>query len=273
MPRMEAQALQSIVSELLALAASPHEVPPFSESHAGFGLDDGYAAGRGLHAHRLGQGWQPRGRKIGFTNQSLWPRYGIDRPMWGRVYDQTLIDAPDARATVALAGLVQARIEPEIAFGLAAAPRSARPEDLLAAIAWVAHSVELVRCHHPGWKVTAADCAADNGLHGRLVLGPPVPIASLPGLEERLPEVELAIFREGEEIARGQGRNVLGSPLLSLGFLVDLLAHQPESEPLRAGEVITTGTLTDAYPPKPGETWTTQVKGLPLQPLTVEFSA
>jgi 2-oxo-3-hexenedioate decarboxylase len=203
----------------------------------------------------------------------LWPRYGIERPMWGTVYDRTLIDASEGRARVGLAGLVQVRLEPEVAFGLSAAPRSAKPDDLLAAIAWVAHTVEIVRCHHPGWKMIAADCAVDNGLHGRLVLGPPVPMASIPDLRDRLPAVELAIFREGEEIARGQGRNVLGSPLLSLGFLVDLLAHQPESEPLRAGEVITTGTLTDAYSPKPGETWTTQVTGLPLAGLTVEFHA
>lgn len=36
-------------------------------------------------------------------------------------------------------------------------------------IAWIAHSVEIVQCHHAGWKVTIADCTASNGLHGRLL--------------------------------------------------------------------------------------------------------
>jgi 2-oxo-3-hexenedioate decarboxylase len=270
---MEAQAQANLGREVIALNDDPREVPPFSERHPGLGMDDGYAAARVLHAHRVGLGWKPVGRKIGFTNQSLWPRYGIDQPMWGTVYDRTLIDAPEGRASVALAGLVNVRLEPEIAFGIAATPRSASPDDLLEAISWVAHSVEIVRCHHPGWKVTAADCAADNGLHGRLVVGRPVPLADLPNLAERLPAVELALLREGAEVARGQGRNVLGSPLSALGFLVEVLSQQPEAPPLRAGDVVTTGTLTDAYPPVPGERWTTHVSGLPLQPLAIEFSA
>jgi 2-oxo-3-hexenedioate decarboxylase len=270
---MDAAAQQALLDELVSLETSPREVAPFTERYPGLTLENAYAVSRRLHAHRVARGFVPRGRKIGFTNRTLWPRYGIDSPMWGHVYDRTLIEAPEGRARVALAGLVNVRLEPEIAFGIAATPRSASPDDLLAAVAWVAHSVEIVRCHHAGWKVTAADCAADNGLHGRLVVGRPVPLADLPNLAERLPAVELALRREGAEVARGQGRNVLGSPLSALGFLVEVLAQQPEAPPLRAGDVVTTGTLTDAYPPAPGERWTTQVSGLPLLPLAIEFSA
>jgi len=270
---MDDAAQQALLDELLSLETSPREVPPFTERYDGLTLEHAYAVSRRLHADRVARGFVPVGRKIGFTNRTLWPRYSIDRPMWGNVYDRTLVEATEGRARVALAGFVQVRLEPEIAFGLAATPRSSSSEDLLAAIAWVAHSVEIVRCHHPGWKVTATDCAADNGLHGRLVVGRRVPVADVPDLAERLPEVELAILREGTEVARGRGQNVLGSPLSSLGFLVDVLASQPEAAPLRAGEVVTTGTLTDAYPPAPGERWTTEVKGLPLQPLSIEFSA
>ena len=45
------------------------------------------------------------------------------------------------------------------------------------------------------WKVTVADCAADNGLHGRLVVGAQIPVEELDGLAARLPgvEVELAV--------------------------------------------------------------------------------
>jgi 2-oxo-3-hexenedioate decarboxylase len=67
------------------------------------------------------------------------------------------------------------------------------------------------------------------------------------------------------------GANVLGSPLASLGYLVELLRKQPEAPPLRAGETITTGVLTDAHPVAPGETWRTEISGLPLRGLTIEF--
>jgi len=108
------------------------------------------------------------------------------------------------------------------------APCSADKEELLSCLDWAAHSIEIVQCRQPGWKVTLADCAADNGLHGRLVVGTPVPVADLPEL-------------------------VLGSPLA-------------------AGEIVSTGTLTDAHPVAPGETWSTEIRGLPLQGLTLHFA-
>jgi len=258
--------------ELVALHDAPREVPPFSEGHPGLTIETAYAAAQRLHAHRLARGWIPRGRKIGFTNRTLWARYGVSEPMWGTVYDRTLILAKDDCATVSLAGLVQPRIEPEVCFGLKAAPRDHSPQALLEAIAWVTHSVEIVRCHHPGWKVTIPDCAADNGLHGRLVVGARIPISEIAGLAEKLPALEVALSHEGRVVDRGVGANVLGSPLSSLGYLVELLARQSEAPPLAPGEVVTTGVLTDAQPVRPGQRWSTALTGLPLHGLTIEFA-
>ena len=268
--RMETS--EAIARELVALHDAPREVPPFSERYPHLTPEMGYAAAQRLHAHRIRQGWAARGRKIGFTNRTLWARYGVHEPMWGTVYDRTLVFAQEDRATVPLAGLVQPRIEPEICFGLRAAPRDRSPAALLEAISWIAHSIEIVQCHHPGWKVTIADCAADNGLHGRLVVGTPVEIAGIDGLTDNLPAVEVALSHAGAVVDRGVGANVLGSPLKSLGYLVGLLSKQPEAPPLGAGEVVTTGVLTDAHPVKPGEVWSTAFDGLPLHGLTIEFS-
>lgn len=260
-----------LAEDLIAAHETAREVPPFSSRYPGLTADAAYAAARALHSHRLTQGWKPAGRKIGFTNRTLWHRYGVHEPMWGTVYDRTLIRAPSRNATVALAGLVQPRIEPEIAFRLKRAPAESDPQHLLACIDWVAHSVEIVQCHHAGWKVTLADCCADNGLHGRLILGPPLPVAEVSALEEKLPKVEAALFCGDSLRDRGIGENVLGSPLLSLGFLVDLLKKQPKAEPLLAGEIVTTGVLTDAHPVSPGETWSTRIAGLPVPGLTIQF--
>src|SRR5512138_1182099 len=176
-----------LATELISLHESPREVPPFSERYTGLTPVEGYAAARALHEHRLAQGWRAVGRKIGFTNRTLWPRYGVYEPMWGTVYDRTLIRAAGNRASVPLEGLVNPRIEPEIAFGLRAAPDRTNPA---AAIAWMAHSIEIVQCHHPGWKLRIADCTADNGLHGRLILGDPAPLPA--DAAALLPAVEVA---------------------------------------------------------------------------------
>jgi 2-oxo-3-hexenedioate decarboxylase len=252
--------------ELISLHEEPREVPPFSGRYPGLTPAAGYEAARALHEHRIAAGWRPVGRKIGFTNRTLWERYGVHEPMWGMVYDRTLIVAQGGPARVPLRGLVNPRIEPEICFALRSQPVPGR---LLEAIDWMAHAVEIVQCHHPRWQVTIADCTADNGLHGRLIVGEALPLPA--DVEARLPAVEVELLKENRLVDRGLGANVLGSPLAALAHLVELLARQPAAPALRAGEIVTTGVLSDAHPVAAGETWRTRISGLPLPGLTLEF--
>jgi 2-keto-4-pentenoate hydratase len=234
--------------------------------------EQSYAAARALHEARVRAGWHPVGRKIGFTNRSIWPRYGVFQPIWGTVYDRTLLNATDGRCSVPLEGLSQPRIEPEICFGLRAAPRSSTGEELLASIEWIAHSVEIVQCDQPGWKTSLEHSTAFNGLHGALILGTRVQVDGLPELEAQLPRLEMILKKGAAVVDRGRGEIVLGSPLAALGHLVELLAKQPQAPALAAGEIISTGTLTDAHPVAPGETWSTEIRGLPLAGLQLVFS-
>ena len=256
-----------LARELISLHESPHEVPPFSTRYPGLTAEAGYEAARALHEHRLAAGWRPVGRKIGFTNRTIWPRYGVYEPIWGTVYDRTMIRAVDNRARVPLLGLVNPRIEPEICFRLRAAPEGRRLADC---IEWMAHAVEIVQCHHPRWKLTFADSTADNGLHGRLVVGAPAPLPA--DAERLLARVEVQLLRGEELVDRGVGANVLGSPLAALAHLVEVLAKQPGAAALAAGEIVTTGVITDAHPVAPGQVWSTRITGLPLPGLTIEFT-
>ena len=257
-----------LADELIDLHEKPRTAPPFSDRQAGLTAAEGYRAAAVLHEHRLAAGWKTVGRKIGFTNRTIWPRYGVYEPIWGTVYDRTWVAAPGNVARVPLAGLVQPRIEPEICFGLKAAPQAGR---LLDAIEWVAHSIEIVQCHHPEWKMKLADCTAGNGLHGRLVVGERIPVGRLTGLETALPKVEAVLLMGEREVDRGVGANVLDSPLLALAHFVKVLQGQSDAPPLQGGELVSTGTLTDAHPVAPGETWRTRITGLPFPGLTVHF--
>jgi len=211
------------------------------------------------------------GRKIGFTNRGIWKKYGVHEPIWGFVTDETLIFSRKNKAAVPLQGLAHPRIEPEICFKLAKVPpRTADPERLLDAIEWVAHSIEIVQCRNADWKVTLADCAAQNALHGRLIVGTPIKVSR--NLSEILPRVSVVLKKNGREIDRGVGANVLDSPLLALAHLIEVLANQPGARPLAAGELVSTGTMTDAHPVAPGETWTTELAGLPLEGLEITFA-
>jgi 2-oxo-3-hexenedioate decarboxylase len=261
-----------LAEELIALSDSARETPPFTDSHPSLTPGEGYEAAGALHRYRVSQGWVPVGRKIGFTNRTIWPRYGVYEPIWGTVYDRTLTFAAGDRAIVPLAELVNPRIEPEICFALKRAPRGSNVEALLEAIDWVAHSIEIVQSRFAGWKFKLADCTAANGLHGHLVVGSPVPVRDLPQLASTLPSLEVELLKEGTAVDRGVGANVLDSPLLALAHLVAVLASQPGAAPLAAGEIISTGTITDAHPVRPGETWSTRLHGLPLAGLTVHFT-
>jgi len=261
-----------LAEELIALYDAAREAPPFTQTHPGLTPEAGYEAAAALHRHRLALGWKPVGRKIGFTNRSIWPRYGVYEPIWGTVYDRTVVYAERDRAVVPLAGMLNPRIEPEICFGLKAVPRAPDPDALLEAIDWAAHSFEIVQSPFPDWKFRLPDCTAANGLHGRLVVGTRVPARDLPQLVRALPGITIELRKDGCPVDRGVGANVLDSPLLALGHLVALLAGRPGAAPLAAGEVISTGTITDAHPVKPGETWSTELRGLALGGLEVRFA-
>jgi 2-keto-4-pentenoate hydratase len=261
-----------LADDLIRLHERPAEVARFSERYPGLTPTDGYDAAAVLHRHRLAQGWKVAGRKIGFTNRAIWPRYGVYEPIWGTVYDRTLISATKNHALIDLAGLIQPRIEPEICFKLKTAPLAgSSPAELLASIEWVSHSIEIVQCHHPEWRLTLPDSTADNGLHGRLIVGTTIPTGELADLASALPELEIRLLKDGMEVERGVGANALGSPLLALAHFLEVLARQPRAPALAAGEIVTTGTLTDAHPVRPGECWSTELSGLPLHGLRVDF--
>src|SRR6478609_5608243 len=80
----------------------------------GCGLDVGVACERALSVRqlRIARGEQPRGYKIGFTNRTIWERYGVYAPMWGPVWDTTVAPTHGTEHRASLAGLVQPRLEP-----------------------------------------------------------------------------------------------------------------------------------------------------------------
>jgi 2-keto-4-pentenoate hydratase len=68
----------------------------------------------------------------------------------------------------------------------------------------------------------------------------------------------------------GVGANVLDGPFHALLHFVRTLRDFPGAPDLQAGDVVTTGTWTDAWPVTPGETWRADFDA-PLSPLTIRF--
>src|SRR5262245_59032861 len=162
-----------IAAEALAALDSGRQIAPFSSRLAGFEIDDAYRVTAAVRKMREARGERVVGRKIGFTNRTIWSEYGVHAPIWGYVYDRTVHDLAGIGGTFSLAGLPEPRIEPEIVFGLARAPTPGMDERaLLDCVAWIAHGFELVQSIFPAWKFSAADTVAAFGLHGALLIGP-----------------------------------------------------------------------------------------------------
>jgi 2-keto-4-pentenoate hydratase len=264
-----------IAKELLDALDSGGTIPSIVARDPGFGWDQGYQVAAELVKLRRARGERTVGRKIGFTNRNIWAEYGATAPIWAHVYDRTLVQAADGHARISLKGSARPRLEPEIAFRLKApvTAGATRPEQVLEAVEWLAPTFEIVDCHFDDWKFGPADSAADFSLHWRLIVGTPVPAANLSALARQLHDCKVTLSRNGTVADTGVGANALGHPATALAHLAEVLSRQPQFEPLAAGEIITTGTLTAAMPIKAGETWSSRYEGLPgIGGLTLRFT-
>ena len=268
----DSASLDAIAAEAANALINTRQISPFSSRPEGLTFDDAYRVTPRVRKIYQARGAKVAGRKIGFTNRTIWDQYGVYQPIWGYVFDETAKDLAQTE-TLALRPFSEPRIEPEILFGLGSAPSADMDELALSScIEWVALGFEIVQSIFPGWKFAAADTIAANGVHGALLIGPRQPFA--PQATEwlrTLSSFEIDLSCNGQLIDQGRAGNVLDGPLSALRHLVGLLAADPVNPPLAAGEIISTGTLTKAMPVASGKTWTAIPAGIGLDPVRVRF--
>jgi 2-oxo-3-hexenedioate decarboxylase len=264
--------VKAVANEVVASLAGHCQIPTFSSRPGGLTLAQAYRVTPQLRAAFEARGEKITGRKIGFTNREMWKVYGVQSPIWGYATIRTTYELASTKV-MSVKDFTEPRIEPEIMFGLKAAPLPGMNEAaLLDCIEWVTLGYEIVQSIFPGWKFAAADTVAANGVHGALMIGPRHAIARRKTEWQReLATFGVELYCNGNLSQRGGGALVLDSPILALRHLTELLANDSHNPPLRAGEVISTGTLTLAMPVSAGETWTTKVTGIPLEEITLCF--
>ena len=240
-------------------------------------LDGAYALALQVRALRLARGERPAGFKIGFTNRTIWQRYQVFAPIWGSVWNTTL-QRSDGSGRIAVDALCEPRLEPEIVFGIVSTPPSEPTlQQLFECVDWLAPGFEVVQSHCPAWKFSAAETVADSGLHGRLLVGRPLPVRSLAAadadaLDTRLAGMNVELQCDGRRVDSGRGANVLDGPLHALLHFVHELQRCPGAPSLQAGDVVTTGTWTDAWPVASGQRWRA-VFDAPIGAMELAFGA
>src|SRR5208282_1069621 len=260
-------------------------VPP--SARLGFDLDMAYAVEETLRQFRATGGSKAVGRKVGYANKAMWRVLKLETLVWAHMYDDTVHYSESNSSTLSIAHPRSLKIEPEIVFGLKQPLMNDGTETpdaaALASTDWLAVGFEIIDCPFPEWQFQPSDFVASFGLHAALVVGERVDVRqdlrpdSIVALLDELPRFKVRMScsnssKNGEFVEEGSGRNSLRSPALCLAELSAAIVRRFPTEPLSAGEIVSSGTLTSGHPTGRGDLWTVEVEGLSLPPLTLRLT-
>jgi 2-keto-4-pentenoate hydratase len=261
-PALDGGALEAL--DLLAAArATRQPCPPVRGLLPAGDVDAAYAVQSAWVADQIAAGARVIGRKIGLTNPAVQAQFGVDRPDFGVLFDD-MACAPGT--PIDSARMLQPKIEAEIAFVLAEdlAGPVIGPAEVAAATAYVAAALEIVDSRIAGWDIGIVDTIADNGSSGLFVLG---------DRRQRLGRLDLAecamTLRRvaagqggagGEVVSTGTGASIFGHPLAAVAWLA--AAVRDHGSPLRAGEVVLSGSLGPMVTVAPGDVFVADITGV-----------
>jgi 2-keto-4-pentenoate hydratase len=269
--------VESLVRELLSAYQTGQMVPVVPSARPGFDLNAAYEVEATLKQLREAAGHKAVGRKVGYANKAMWRVLKLETLVWAQMYDDTVHYSDRNSAALTLAHSRSLKIEPEIVFGLKQ-PMTGESADAAAALAcadWLAIGFEVIDCPFPEWKFQPSDFVASLGLHAALVIGERMQVRPelIASLVNQLPQFKVRVSKHGEFVEEGSGRNSLKSPALCLGELGTAIARRFPNQPLSAGEIISSGTLTAGHPAGDGDVWRVEVEGLSLPPLTLTLGS
>ncbi|MBR1267141.1 hydratase [Bradyrhizobium sp. AUGA SZCCT0222] len=193
-------------------------------------------------------GWPTLGWKIAGTTNAVRGKLGLDGPIYGRTFRRFECRSP---ARFKAAELLDPLVECEFFVTLARdLPPRREPwtlPEVTDAIAEVHAGIEVAECRYRrGALPPLPAILADGSASGRYVFGDRIEnwCDGLASMRVRL-EVDGAMRREGS------GGDVMGDPLAPLLWLAEERRHWGDG--LRAGETISTGSMTGMLPVRAGQ--------------------
>lgn len=247
--------IDELAAVLRTAEATAVPVPPVRAAVPELSIEDGYSIQNRNRAIRLEAGEHIVGHKIGLTSVAIQQQLGVDQPDYGFITNTMVV--PDG-GSLATAGLIAPRLEPEFAFRIGhALSADATIEDLRAAIDAVAVAGEIIDSRIANWDITLGDTIADNASSARIVLGAWRNVE--PGLLESLPTTDARLLRDAGVVSEGPGSAVLGDPVVSAHWLVQALGSYGEA--LEAGAIVLAGAVSAAVDLTPGRAWRVEANG------------
>ena len=230
-------------------------ITPLTAAHPDIDVVDAYDIQLINIRARLDDGARVIGHKVGLSSEAMQKMMGVDEPDYGHLLADMEVfeDVP-----VDTARFLYPRVEVEVGFILADDLPGAgcTEDDVLAATAAFAPSIELIDTRIRDWKIALCDTIADNASSAGWVLGP----QRVSPKDIDIKTIDAVLTRNGEVVAEGRSDAVLGNPVTAVAWLarkVDSFGVR-----LKAGDIVLPGSCTRAIDARPGDEFVADFAGL-----------
>lgn len=252
---MDKSKIEKYGDELYEALVNRKAVAPLTDREADITIEDAYQIQQRMIQRRLDAGETIIGKKIGVTSKVVMDMLKVNQPDFGMMTSGMVFNEGEAIDT---STMIAPRAEAEVAFVLKSDLQGpgVTAADVLRATECVVPCFEIVDSRIQDWKIKIQDTVADNASCGVLVLG---------GLRKSPRDIDLALAgmvleKNGEVISTSTGAAVQGSPVNAVAWLANTLGRL--GIPLKAGEVILSGSQSPLVPVKAGDSLVCSVGGL-----------
>lgn len=230
-------------------------IPPITERHPHITIEDAYHIQENMVNHRLQAGENIIGKKIGVTSKVVMDLLKVYQPDFGYLLSGMVYNEGES---IPAQTLIQPKAEGEIAFILKKELMGPgiTNADVLRATECVMPCFEIVDSRIQDWKIRIQDTVADNASCGLFILGDQA--VSPQKLDLSL--CGMVLEKNGEILGTGAGAAALGSPVNAIAWLANTLGTL--GIPLKAGEVILSGSLAAMVPVQAGDNLRIAIGGI-----------
>lgn len=253
---MNEQKINDLGDELYHALRNREVLEPLTSREPEITIEDAYHISLRMVSRREADGERIIGKKIGVTSKAVQNMLNVHQPDFGYLTDRMVIangeDMPISEQ------LIQPRAEGEIAFVLKRdliGPGVTNAE-VIRATDFVMPCYEIVDSRIRDWQIKIQDTVADNASCGLFVLGDHAVSPS----QVDLSTCGMVVEKNGSVVATGAGAAALGSPVNCVAWLANTLGRF--GIPLRAGEVILSGSLVPLIPIVPGDSMNLSIGGI-----------
>jgi 2-keto-4-pentenoate hydratase len=244
-----------LAAQLAEAERSKVPTRPLTDGYADIDVVDAYQIQLINIRQRVAEGARVIGHKVGLSSEAMQKMMNVDEPDYGHLLDEMEVfeDVP-----VAAGRFLYPRVEVEVGFILADDLPGAgcTEDDVLAATAAFAPSIELIDTRITDWKIKLCDTIADNASSAGWVLG----TARVSPKDIDIRNIDAVLKRNGEVVAEGRSDAVLGNPVTAVAWLarkVDDFGVR-----LRAGDIVLPGSCTRAIDARSGDDFVAEFNGL-----------